>query len=97
MQTDNNTHLELIRLWQEKTQAFFSDPKTIELMMQNMLMTQSFFQKTQEMKHDHAKQPNTKTSNGMDNASDSIAILNMRITDLEQRVSQLEGSTPCIK
>lgn len=90
MDNKNNIPLDLIKLWQEKTQAFFNDPKTIELMMQNMSTSQDFFKKIQEMSFNYAGDNNNEANDGKDSIRDAISVIKSRITALENRISELE-------
>jgi len=91
MTTDGNVPLELIRIWQEKTQAFFSDPKSVELMMNNIQMSQSFFKKMQETGYEYKKHNAAQADDSTDDARDAIYLLKLRVTALEQRIAQLES------
>lgn len=93
MDNKNNVPLDLIKLWQEKTQAFFNDPKTIELMMQNMSASQDFFKKIQGMSFNYAGDNNHEANDGKDSTRDAISVIKSRITALENRISELERLT----
>lgn len=93
MDKETNIPLDLIKLWQEKTQAFFNDPKTIEIMMKNMQASQDFFKKIQKMSSTYADHNTNETDDSKDNIRDAISILKLRIAALEGRVAELEGNT----
>jgi hypothetical protein len=90
MDNKNNIPLDLIKLWQEKMQGFFNEPKTIELMMKNMSASQDFFKKIQEMSFNYAGDNLNEVNNGKDDARDSMSVIKSRLTALEQRIAELE-------
>lgn len=92
MKTDSNSPTEMFKLWQEKTQEFFSDPKMVELMMQNAQVTQSFLNKINELRPENAKYNAAQNNDSMDDTQNTIELLNIRVTALEQRIAKLEAA-----
>jgi hypothetical protein len=93
MKIDDKAPLELIRLWQEKTQAFFTDPKVVEIMVGGMQTGQDLFDKMRDMGEGYAENNPKQTDDSIHKLHDAINQLSLRLAAIELKFSQLDQST----